>query len=290
MSTITSTPAAAIRAVPARSSNAPSAAESEAAVEPEKQRPSVTLTLSDYTRKRMQTMREATAKMRAMQSAQQEARKDAARQRLEDIKRRIEMLKQLVMALGPAAAKGALRQIKQLAEELGQAASVLKEPSNGGAVTLDAGAASAPGGGSAVATETATVVEPASAVPPEVEADPQTLPAAAAAEQAAAENEEDGDGAEGGEQGETTLERARHDRDDQQRRDDADELKKVARQLRQLLAMVKAQLSAQPDEESRKLVGDIGKQLADVEKAASDIGGGGVAVSAAVGATLSISV
>lgn len=263
------------------------------ASEPEKQQPSVTLTLSDYAQKRMKAMREATAKLRAMQASQQEARKDAARQRLEDIKKRIEMLKQLVIALGPAAAKGALRQIKQLAQELGQAASVLKEASGGNTVTLTAGSAqsSTDSTEGASAAGMATAVEAISEVPQEVEADPQAAVVSAAAseemtaEDGDAESETDGD-----EQAQTALERARHDRDDQQRRADAAELKKVARQLKQLLAMVKAQLSADPDEESKKLLGDIDKQLADTEKVAGDMLGGSVSILVSIGSPLSISV
>ncbi|SDI03674.1 hypothetical protein SAMN05216588_110127 [Pseudomonas flavescens] len=139
MSIITSTAPASASVAAARIAGSGSAASQPAGDEAEKTSPSVTLTLSDYARKRMKSMREATAKLRAMQRNRQEARKDAARQRLEDIKQRIEMLKQLVAALGPEAAKGMLRQIKQLAQELGQAASVLKEGSGGGAASVNAG-------------------------------------------------------------------------------------------------------------------------------------------------------
>ncbi|WP_139207457.1 hypothetical protein [Phytopseudomonas flavescens] len=64
----------------------------------------------------------------------------------------------------------------------------------------------------------------------------------------------------------------------------------MARQLKQLLAMVKARLRAEPDAESRKLLGDIDGQLADVEKAASAMDAVGGAIAVAVGSTLSISV
>lgn len=295
MSIITSTPAAPVKAAPARSPNDTSTTAPGAVGEPEKQQASVTLTLSDYTRKRMQTLREATAKLRAIQANQQESRKEAARQRLEDIKKRIEMLKQLVMALGPAAAKGALRQIKQLAQELGQAASVLKEPSGAGTVSVNPGSAQPSSGANqgAAANEIATAVEAPSEVPADVEPDPDTQQrvTAAAAEQASAEEGDAEAAAEGegkGGQGESVMERARNDRDDRQRRADAEELKKVAGQLKQLLAMVKAQLSGKPDKESEKLLGDIDKQLAQVEKASIDMGGGGVSIS--LGSLVSISV
>ncbi|TBU73247.1 hypothetical protein [Phytopseudomonas daroniae] len=277
MSTITPTTTAPVKTSPARARGDASAATSSAASEPEQQRPSVTVTLSDYAQKRMKTMREASAKLRAMQANQQESRKDAARQRLEDIKKRIEMLKQLVMALGPSAAKGALRQIKQLAQELGQAASVLKEPSGGSTASVNAGAAQASSGTreGAQATETAIVVYAASEVLPDVEADPETETAMGSAVATEEPSTEDGDAegeGDGDERAQLPMERTRNNRDDQQRRADAEELKKVARQLKQLLAMVKAQLSASPDEESKKLIGDIHKQLADIELPVGYIG------------------
>lgn len=291
ISSTTTTTTAAVKTPDARITGDVHAATSSATSEPEKQQPSVSLTLSDYSQKRMKIMREAGAKFRAMQAKQQELRKEAARQRLEDIKRRIEMLKQLVMALGPAAAKGALRQIKQLAQELGAAASVLKEPSGGGTATVNAGAAQpSKGSNEAAATEIATAVEAPSEVPPEVEPDPDAqVAASAASEQASAEEgdaEADADG--NGKQTETVMERVRNDRDDRQRRADAEELKKVAGQLKQLLAMVKAQFTGKPDKESEKLLDDIDRQLAEVEQTTIDMGAGSVSIS--VGSMVSVSV
>lgn len=301
MSTIT--PSGASAALPSktaamRTTDDASASATKAGSEPEQQ-PSVTVTLSEYAQKRAKSMRDAFGKLREMQARQDESRKDAARQRLEDIKKRIEMLKQLVMALGPAGAKGALRQLKQLAQELGQVASVLKEPSGGGTSSVGVAQASAAQGESGAAgaavQETATVDAVSEAAPvAEVEADAPEVNAEAA-ELAAGEEAEQGDEPvaseeEGELQAQEALGQARNERNERQRRADAEELKKVAAQLKQLLAMVRSQISGKPDEESKKLIDGIDKQLAEVEKAAGEMAGGGLSLSVSVGATLSISV
>ncbi|OLU14466.1 hypothetical protein BVH01_18165 [Pseudomonas sp. PA1(2017)] len=299
MSTITSSGANSAlpaKAAATRTMDDASASAAKAGSEPEQQ-PSVTVTLSEYAQKRAKSMRDAFGKLREMQARQDESRKDAARQRLEDIKKRIEMLKQLVMTLGPAGAKGALRQLKQLAQELGQVASVLKEPSGGGTSSVGVAqvstAESQSGGAGAAVQEMATVDAVSEAAPiAEVEA-PEVN--AEAAELAAGEEAEQGDEPvasekEGEQQAQGALGQARNERNERQRRADAEELKKVAAQLKQLLAMVRSQISGKPDEESKKLIDGIDKQLAEVEKAAGEMTGGGLSLSSSIGATLSISV
>ena len=301
MSTIT--PSGASAALPSktaamRTTDDASASAAKAGSEPEQQ-PSVTVTLSEYAQKRAKSMRDAFGKLREMQARQDESRKDAARQRLEDIKKRIEMLKQLVMALGPAGAKGALRQLKQLAQELGQVASVLKEPSGGGTSSVGVAQTSAAQGESGAAgaavQETATVDAVSEAAPvAAVEADAPEVNAEAA-ELATGDEAEQGDEPvaseeEGELQAQDALGQARNERNERQRRADAEELKKVAAQLKQLLAMVRSQISGKPDEESKKLIDGIDKQLAEVEKAAGEMAGGGLSLPVSVGATLSISV
>ncbi len=299
MSTIT--PSGASSAPPVRTTAATTAEPGKgeirkAASEPEQQ-PSVTVTLSEYAQKRAKSMRDAFGKLREMQARQDESRKDAARQRLEDIKRRIEMLKQLVVALGPSAAKGALRQIKQLAQELGQAAAVLKEPSGGTASSVDMGAKAGEGESTAaqetVTAEAVSEAEPTAEVVVEPEAaaessEVNTETAELAAGEEAEQEDEPEQGAE--EQAQAAISQARQERNERQRRADAEELKKVAAQLKQLLAMVRSQISGKPDEENKKLIEGIDKQLAEVEKAAGEMAGGGLSLSVSVGATLSISV
>jgi len=299
MSTITpsgTSTAASVKAPAARRADDASASTAKATGEPEQQ-PSVTVTLSEYAQKRAKSMRDAFGKLRDMQARQAETRKDAARQRLEDIKKRIEMLKQLVMALGPAAAKGALRQLKQLAQELGQAAAVLKEPSGGGGTAVGTAQAGSGESVASAAQETATV-DAVNEVAPDaaVEADAGTPEVnAETAELTAGEEAEEGDDPvasedEAGAQAQAATSQAGNQRNERQRRADAEELKKVAGQLKQLLAMVRSQISGKPDEESRKLIEGIDKQLAEVEKAATGMSSGGVSISVAVGASLSISV
>ena len=299
MSTITpsgTSTAASVKAPAARRADDASASTAKATGEPEQQ-PSVTVTLSEYAQKRAKSMRDAFGKLRDMQARQAETRKDAARQRLEDIKKRIEMLKQLVMALGPAAAKGALRQLKQLAQELGQVAAVLKEPSGGGGTAVGTARAGSGESVASAAQETATV-DAVNEVAPDaaVEADAGTPEVnAETAELAAGEEAEEGDDPvasedEAGAQAQAATSQAGNQRNERQRRADAEELKKVAGQLKQLLAMVRSQISGKPDEESRKLIEGIDKQLAEVEKAATGMSSGGVSISVAVGASLSISV
>lgn len=301
MSTIT--PSGASSAPPVRTRAATTAEPGKgeagkAASEPEQQ-PSVTVTLSEYAQKRAKSMREAFGKLREMQARQDESRKDAARQRLEDIKRRIEMLKQLVVALGPSAAKGALRQIKQLAQELGQAAAVLKEPSGGSASSVGTGAKAGESEGTAaqetVTAEAVSEAEPTAevAVEPQAEAESSEVNAEtaelAAGEEAEQEDEPEQDAEE---QAQAAIGQARQERNERQRRADAEELKKVAAQLKQLLAMVRSQLGGKPDAESKKLIEGINKQLADVESAAGEMAGVGLSLSVpvSVGATLSVSV
>ncbi|KAB0546435.1 hypothetical protein F7R01_21190 [Pseudomonas argentinensis] len=287
MSTITTTGASAvppIKAAPARLGNE-AGAPARTAGEPEQQ-PSVTVTLSAYAQKRAQSMREAFGKLREMQARQQESRKEAARQKLEDIKKRIEMLKQLVVSLGPAGAKGALRQLKQLAQELGQAAAVLQEASGGGNLSVVAAQGATGEREAATAQAPATVEGPSEAAP--VEADAPAVDTEAV-EQAVGEDAEQSDEAgaseePAGEQAQAT----RNERNERQRRADGEELKKVAAQLKQLLAMVRSQLAAKPDEDSKKLIDGISKQLAEVDKAAGQMAGGGMSLS--IGAALSISV
>ncbi|WP_070887240.1 hypothetical protein [Pseudomonas argentinensis] len=293
MSTITSSgisAAASPKAAAPRRADDAGAASAKTSAEPEQQ-PSVTVTLSEYARKRAKSMGDAFGKLREMQARQEESRKDAARQRLEDIKRRIEMLKQLVLALGPAGAKGALRQLKQLGQELGQVAAVLKEPSGGGSTSLGTAQVGGSNSAGAAAQETATV-DAVSEVAPAVEIEADTAEVdAGSGELAAGDEAEQGDEpAASGQGADERTQTAGQARNERQRRADAEELKKVAAQLKQLLAMIRSQIGGNPDEESEKLVEGISKQLVEVDKAAAEMAGGGLALSISAGATLSISV
>ncbi|TBV08935.1 hypothetical protein [Phytopseudomonas dryadis] len=285
MSTITATGTPVGRSLVIARTASEAGAASGSAREAGKQAPSVTLSLSAYTQKRMASMREATAKLRASQDIQQQARKEAARQRLEDIKQRIAMLKQLAAGLGPDAAKGMLRQIKQLAQELGQVAAVLKAPSASASASMP----DAAGTGAGVADGEVPVAVDADPVesPPPTSAAVADEPADEAGMVAAEDESREAD--EQDEQDEEAWNGPMRSPTNEQRRTDAEALKKVARQLKQLLAMVKAQLGDAPDAESRTIIGEIKARLDACEQAASAMGGGGLSP-AAIGATLSISV
>ncbi len=90
-----------------------------AATAQEEHAPSVSEILS----KRMKTMRQASRDMLSKLNTVSESRKAAARQKLELAKERIKMLKMLVAS--GFAPKGVLREIRALAQELGQAAKEL---------------------------------------------------------------------------------------------------------------------------------------------------------------------
>lgn len=292
MSSINPASPVVLRAPLSNSQVTPAAVAATVSKEPEQAVPSVTLSLSEYAKKRMATLREATGKLREMQAKQQQVRKEAARQRLADIKQRIAILKQLVVSLGAYAAKGALRQLKQLAQELGQVASVLKEDSAGASSDAQNAESSSQLNSAADDTQPAEAVvadETTSEAPTDVKADTEAATVSTAMSDKA-HAQDSADEAGGNERGPNIFGHTRSAEDTQQRRADAEELKKVASELKQLLAMVKSQLSAKPDNENKKLLADINQQLAETEKTASAMLGGGLSIPITIGSRVSISV
>lgn len=127
---------------------------------------SVRVTLSQMARERFAAANKVASEMQAQVNEVREARKAQARQRIEEIKQRIQMLKTLMASLGDSAAKAVLREIRQLAGSLKQAAAILKEGSNGGSAinigqvgtasaTSEAASASASASASAAASAAA---------------------------------------------------------------------------------------------------------------------------------------
>ena len=294
MSSINPAGPVALRASVSNSQTTPAAAAATVSKEPEQAEPSVTLSLSEYAKKRMATMREATGKLREMQAKQQQVRKEAARQRLADIKQRIAILKKLAVSLGAYAAKGVLRQLKQLAQELGQVASVLKEDSGGtasGTPNVDSASQSNSDADGAQALEAAAAADTSSEADTEADTETETAPVSTAkSDEAHAEDNADTHEKDGDEPSENVWSRAGRAEDNKQQRADAEDLKKVVGELKQLLAMVKSQLNAKPDEENKKLLADINQQLAETEKTASAMLGGGLSISTSIGSMVSISV
>lgn len=269
----------------------------------------VQVTFSDAMRERMVSMRRATSALRAHSEQASEARKQQARERIEQIRERIKMLKMLVASMGGMAPKSVLREIEQLARSLGQAASVLKEGSgsassssagNVGGVTIDgaeggdtdaaAAQAAGEGGSATVVAPVAESAEPVEAVedegPTEAEAAQLKSEAAGAEAEASAEETQAGEETEG-----TSAARGGDDRE--QRRADAELIRKAVNELKALLALMRASVPVD-DEESKKTVKRIEEQISVSEKAAQSLALGSVSsidggLAAAVG-SISISV
>ncbi|SAI66255.1 Uncharacterised protein [Bordetella ansorpii] len=94
----------------------------------EPQQLSSRVTLSDDALKRMFDDSQAVSRMATETVA---SKKNLARARIEEIRKRIAMLKKMLAMMGPAAAKSVLREIRQLAGQLAAAAETLKEGSGG---------------------------------------------------------------------------------------------------------------------------------------------------------------
>ncbi len=217
---------------------------------------------------------------RSLSNALREAdnsKKEAARRRIEEIKQRIKMLRML--ASGGLVSKGVLREIRQLAQALGQAAKVLA--GSGGA----AGHASS-------GENTASAVSASGETSGEAEVGQQETTAAPSGQNAAS-----------GEAGEQPPEEQRQNIDDdvmaqtavtlglylenleqtkqderptaddaRQRRDDAELIEDVVRRLKALLALVKG-VHATDDPDSRKRLAEIEALLDDSESIARNLGG-----------------
>lgn len=297
-------------ALPAARSTLPARGDEQAATtQPAEQEAAagVQVTFSDALRERMATMRKATSALSVQNERASEARKQQARERIEQIRERIKMLKMLVASMGGMAPKSVLREIEQLARSLGQAASVLKEGSGSsggssaghvGGVTVEAadgGEADAASAQSSSEGGSATVVAPVVAEPVEntnteepSEAETAQLKgeAASAEAQAAAEGSQASEEAVG-----PNATQASNDR--QQRRDDAELIRKAVNELKALLALMRASVPTD-DEESKKTVKRIEEQIAVSEKAAQSLSMGSIStidggLAAAVG-SISISV
>ncbi|WYX52593.1 hypothetical protein WJ977_10660 [Achromobacter xylosoxidans] len=117
------------------------AARDRDAAQPADKPVSIRVILSDDALERAAKARKAAFQM-ATDAAQ--SRHDLARARVAQIKQRIDTLKKMLMFLGKAAAKAILRELRQLAGELGQAASALKDSGGVQAAGASPGAAAAP--------------------------------------------------------------------------------------------------------------------------------------------------
>ncbi|MDR1889697.1 MAG: hypothetical protein LBQ81_10025 [Zoogloeaceae bacterium] len=278
-------------------------AEDKKAEEPQR---SANVSLSDFGKRQLQAFN-----MLKSLNTVQETRKAAARAQAAELKRRIDSLKAMAMMLGPLAAKGILRQIKQIAQQLRAVAAELAQPSAPEMVANAAPTTNASAGGENVSVDenvnfgaaegdsegeagasgqtvpqdrvaaAAAQQEKAEAVEEEEEegakasdADAeagQTAAAAGQAEQAAsaAESEVKDKEEHKGVNGNEEIARQRRAQGEQARRD-AKLVSDLARELRQLLGLVKSMLPRK-DKEDKDNLKEIEKQLQETEKLARQL-------------------
>ncbi|WP_437882750.1 hypothetical protein [Pseudomonas sp. LRF_L74] len=230
----------------------------------------VQVSFSDTLRERLKAARKVGSALRARMAQVQEARKEAARQRIEQLRERIRMLKML--AVGGLASKGMLREIQQLARELGQAASVLKEGSlsiasaaaDSSGAEADAGAVVS--GADESATDVSDGTQPNSSAEPDTEATATRRQSADTDEQAeASDNDVDAAVREA-----FAAAQSNRTDDSRQRRADGESVQRALRELKGLLAMVRGSLQS-GDKASKRLVEDIQEQMASIEDMAGDM-------------------
>ncbi|NPE52607.1 cell envelope biogenesis protein TolA [Dickeya dadantii] len=255
----------------ARTDNdAGSTARAGAQTDASQEQPSVTSVLvqfSDEVRKRIDSA------MRTNMSKINESKQDLARGRIEEIKRRIQMLKMMMMmSPGQSVPPGVLREIRQLAAELGQAAKTLND--GGGNGVANAGTAGGEGSSGAVANgvgdasasalsgamSVSAAGENASAESDGLGGEDQAVgasPAAKSGEEASAQEAEQLQN--------VVAAITERGAGSQQRRMDAKSVQDAVRELKSLLAMVK-NASKNDDKEAQKQIQVINQSIADIEK------------------------
>lgn len=236
-----------------------------------------TVLISKEAKARHEASQKAAAAAKAYQQELTEARQNRARERLEEIKRRIEQLKSLVMMLGAGSAKGMLRELKQLAGELKQVAGTLKEGTSsatpaqlneapnlaaaqaGPSEAANAQADDAEGRAAYAATQTLSEAGQPSASAGAQGSKPATLSSDASRQETQA-----------GSEIKTADEKTIEQQKDRQREDDAQSIQTAVRALKELLALLKSQLAQQQrnDKETRKQIDEITHLISDSEKAA----------------------
>jgi len=268
------------------------------------------VTLSDDAWDRLYERKQA---LDRLASAPQQTDKDLARARVEEIKKRIESLKKLVMFMSPSAAKGVMNEIRQLAGQLADAAATLKAGGGGSAqaggtvipinvaVSADAataGGAATAGNASVDASAEVSASEPAAVAAAPAAAAPVAAASAAAAYAAqhaaghageagadASAAEEPDAGATDAQADDAAAQAATTQRQDEarQRDDDAKALREAVRALKALLAMVQAKLR-DADAQSRRDADDAHALLQQAARATE----GGAALSLVTAPTVDV--
>lgn len=228
--------------------------------------------ISKEAKARHAAAQKAAAAAKAYQQELAEIRREQARERLAEIKRRIEQLKSLLLMFGAKGGKGLLRELKQLAGELKQIAGVLKDGS-AGATSVAPGETSEP-----AAADADRSTPSAGALSEDAEGR-----AAYAATQALSEGEPSREGdsekeADGMSKIDEAAAQAAEERDsqrqqDRQRQEDAQSLQAAARGLRELLILLKNQLSAEQrqNKDTRKQLDELGQLIRASESMAAEM-------------------
>lgn len=241
--------------------------------------------ISKEAKARHEASQKAAAATKAYQQELTEARQARARERLEEIKRRIEQLKSLVMMFGASNAKGMLRELKELAGELRQVAGTLKDGASGATpaqlnqapdfAAAQAGSSDAPGEATIAQSDDAEgrAAYAATQALSETEQPSETANAQGngttpAQSSDASENEKAA-----GSEVKAADEKALEQQKDRQREEDAQSIQAAVRSLKELLAMLKSQLNQQQrnDKETRKQIDEITRLITDSEQAAEDM-------------------
>ncbi|QLF92961.1 hypothetical protein HW090_07040 [Pseudomonas sp. ABC1] len=281
----------------ARSASVSETSTAQAEVVQEKER---TPSIGEVLNQRLSTLRKASSGLLNKLNAADESRKAAARQRIEQMKERIKMLK--LLAASGLASKGALREIRLLAQELGQAAQVLKGGSSTSSIATSSsdteGALSDEG--DEVGSSSVDADLEGDALANDVEVPESTSESSDDSEDARTEENaaaESADDAKSQVQAESAQREARSlgaylnnqdNTDARQRRQDAELIKDVLGKLKSLLELVKKNLE-QGDTESRKELQQINKLMSETADIAADMGGG-ILGGLSIGGMVSISV
>jgi hypothetical protein len=260
----------------------------------EEQPYSTKVSLSDFGKRQLQAIQ-----MLKASSSVSDARKASARMRAAQLKQQLEGMKKMAAMIGPATAKGILRQIKQIARELRQIAAELGEPTpaiaTGGGSQINVASDSADGDADVSdATESAeisgdsedseasevSVEDEEAAAQEEVETEEteetEQAALAGAAEQAVTEAEKEVKDQENqeseqnkGVNGNNDITGERRARG-AQRKEDAKLVRDLVKDLRFLLGLVKSAL-LRKDKEDKANLKDIDKQLRETERLAKNM-------------------
>lgn len=201
----------------------------------------------------------------------QQAKKARARERVSEVKKRIDELKKMLLMFGGMAPKALIRQLKQLAGELKAAAKDLQE---GGSAGSSASAKDMPltaQFNKTVVTETADGSVVSAYLPPE------TIVAESALPDDAETAEDNGKQTEAADKAINLWQQmpSADDKARQQRQEDQKMLQETVRELQSLFNMLKAMLrNDDKDKDTEKQLDEISTLIDDIEQSAQQLSTG----------------